>query len=71
MSREFVDKANLQVKLQQAQFLARLYSEKVKDQTKVADEDIAKYIAVHPELDPSQKKAKAQAILDRVKVDTR
>ena len=67
MSREFVDKANLQVKLQQAQFLARLYSEKVKDQTKVADEDIAKYIAVHPELDPSQKKAKAQAILDRAR----
>ncbi len=67
LSKEFVDKANLQVKLQQAQFLARLYSEKVMSQTLVTDEDIAKYIAVHPELDLAQKRAKAQSILDRVK----
>ena len=67
LSADFIDKANLQVKLQQAQFLARLYSEKVTDQTKVTDEDIAKYIAEHPELDPAQKKAKAQGILDRAK----
>ena len=67
LSKEFVDKANLQVKLQQAQFLARLYSDKVTDQTKVTDEEIAAYIASHPELDPAQKKAKAQGILDRAK----
>ncbi|MEP6788239.1 MAG: peptidylprolyl isomerase [Acidobacteriota bacterium] len=67
LAKEFVDKANLQVKLQQAQFLARLYSEKVADKTKVTDEEIAAYIAQHPELDPAQKKAKAQGILDRAK----
>ncbi len=67
LSKEFVDKANLQVKLQQAQFLARLYSEKITDQTKVTDDEIAKYIADHPEIDPAQKRAKAQGILDRAK----
>lgn len=67
LSKEFVDKANLQVKLQQAQFLARLYSDKIADKTKVTDEEIAAYIASHPELDPAQKKAKAQGILDRAK----
>jgi hypothetical protein len=64
---EFVKKANLQVKLQQAQFLARLYSEKAAEKIKVTDEEIAKYISEHPELDPAQKKAKAQQILDRAK----
>ena len=67
LSKEFIDKTNLQAKLQQAQFLARLYSEKATDQTKVTDEDIAKYIAAHPELDPAQKRAKAQEILNRAK----
>ena len=67
LSKEFIDKANLQVKLQEAQFLARLYSEKVADRSKATEADIAKYIAAHPELDPVQKKAKAQAVLDRAK----
>ena len=67
LPKEFVDKANLQVKLQQAQFLAKLYSEKMADQAKVTDEEITAYIAAHPELDPAQKKAKAQGILDRAK----
>lgn len=67
LPKEFVEKANLQVKLQQAQFLARLYSEKIADQMKVTDEEIAKYISDHPELDPVQKRAKAQGILDRAK----
>jgi len=67
ISKEFVDRVNLQAKLQQAQFLARLYSEKVTEQTKVTDEDVAKYIAEHPELDPAQKRQKAQGILDRAK----
>lgn len=65
LSKEFVEKAKLQVKLQQAQFLARLYSEKLADKLKVTDEDIAKYTSAHPELDPAQKRAKAQSILDR------
>ena len=67
LSKEFVDKANLQVKLQQAQFLARLYAEKATEQTKATDEEIAQYISAHPELDPSTKRAKAQGILDRAK----
>lgn len=67
LSKEFIDKANLQVKLQQAQFLARLYSEKLAEKIKVTDEEIAKYIAEHPELDPAQKRVKAQGILDRAK----
>ncbi len=63
----FIDKTNLQVKLQQAQFLARLYSEKITDRTKVSDEQVAKYIAAQPKFDPTPKKAKAQKILDRAK----
>ena len=64
---EFITKANLQVKLQQAQYLARLYSEKKAESDKVTDEDITKYIGEHPELDPAQKRIQAQAILDRAK----
>lgn len=67
LSRAFIDKANLQVKLQQAQFLSRLYSEKIIERTTATEADIAKYIAAHPELDTAKKKAKAQGILDRVK----
>lgn len=67
LSDEFIKKANLQVKLQQAQFLARLYSEKATEQTKVTDEEVDQYIAAHPELSPDAKKATAQGILDRAK----
>jgi hypothetical protein len=67
LSDEFVKKANLQVKLQQAQFLAKLYSTKATDQTKVTDEEVDQYIAAHPELNPEAKKATAQGILDRAK----
>ena len=66
---EFVIKANLQVKLQQAQYLAKLYSDKrAKSETdKVTDEEVTKYISEHPELDPAEKRKKAQEILDRAK----
>ena len=67
LPKEFIEKADLQVKLQQAQFLARLFSEKLTDKLKVTDEEVAKYISEHPELDPAQKRAKAQGILDRAK----
>lgn len=67
LSQEFIDRANLQVKLQQAQFLARLFSEKATEQTKVTDEEVDKYIADHPELNPQAKRDKAQSILDRAK----
>jgi hypothetical protein len=55
------------VKLQQAQFLARLYAEKVPEKVKPTEEEINKYIAEHPELDPAAKKTKAEEILTRVK----
>ena len=65
--KELQDKIDLQVKLQQAQFLARLYSEKMAEKVKVTDEDVAKYIAEHPELGTAEKKAKAEEILNRAK----
>ncbi len=67
LPKEFKDKVELQIKLQQAQFLARLYSEKIADKAKVTDEDIAKYIAEHPEFNTADKKAKAEEILNRAK----
>lgn len=67
ISKELQDKINLQVKLQQAQFLARLYAEKLPEKIKVKEEDVAKYIAEHPELDTAAKKTKAEDILNRAK----
>ena len=67
LPKEFVDKVNVQVKLQQAQFLARLYSDKMAEKAKVTDEEVAKYIAEHPELDPSAKRTQAEEILNRAK----
>ena len=67
LPKEFQDKVNLQIKLQQAQFLARIYSEKMAEKVKVTDEEVDKYIAEHPELDTTAKKAKAQEILGRAK----
>jgi hypothetical protein len=58
---------NLQVKLQQAQFLARLYSEKAAEKVKVTDEEVAQYIAEHPELVNPEKRAKAEEVLNRAK----
>ncbi len=67
LPKEFGEKVNLQIKLQQAQFLARLYSEKLAEKVKVTDEDIAKYVAEHPELSSAEKKAKAEEVLARAK----
>ena len=67
LSTQFREKIKLQVKLQQAQFLSRLYSEKLADNIKVTDEEVAKYIAEHNELDTSAKKVKANEILKRAK----
>ena len=66
LTEEFVNKVKLQNKLQQAQFLARVYSEQIADQMKVTDDEINNYIAEHTELDPKEKRAKAQEILDRI-----
>ena len=67
LSKDMINKANLQVKLQQAQFLAKLYSEKIGDQGEVTDEEVDKYISEHSELDPAPKRAQAQQILERAK----
>ncbi len=68
LGEEFERNLNLQVKLQQAQFLASRYAQKtLVEKTKVTDEDVQKYIADHPELDPKEKKAKAEQILSRAK----
>lgn len=63
----FKKKADLEVKLEQAQFLAGQYSKKVADKIKASDQDIAGYISQHPELDPKEKRAKAEQILQRAK----
>ena len=65
LDKDFVEKTNLQVKLQQAQFLARIYSDELAKKVKATDDDINNYIAQHPELDPKEKKAKAEEILKR------
>ncbi len=67
LSQEFQDKVNLQVKLQKAQFLARLFSEKAVEQTKVTDEEVDKYIADNPQYQNAEKKQQAEAILARAK----
>lgn len=67
LDKDFIDTVNLQVKLQQAQFLAGVYSKEVADKIKATDKDIADYISQHPELDPKDKKAKAEEILQRAK----
>lgn len=67
VSEELQKKIALQVKLQQAQFLARIYAEKLAEKTKVTDEEVDKYIAEHPEYNSSEKKAKAEEILARAK----
>lgn len=67
LTRQFKEKVDLQVKLQQAQFLTRIYSDKIADDAKATDGDIAKYIAEHPELNTTGKKVKAEEILKRAK----
>ncbi|MEP7211475.1 MAG: peptidylprolyl isomerase [Acidobacteriota bacterium] len=61
----FRKKVALQVKLQQAQFLARVYADILAKKTGVSDAEIASYIGHHPEFDSSQKRAKAEGILKR------
>lgn len=67
LGEEYNRKVELQVKLQQEQFLARLYAEKVlKDKVKVTDAEVAEYLKSHPELDTKkEKRAKAEEILAR------
>lgn len=69
MGPEFAKKVELQAKLQKAQFLSRMYSsEKLAKAAEVTDEDIAKYLAEHPELNTEEtKKTTANEVLQRLK----
>ncbi len=64
-------KTQLQVAIQQAVVLARAYSEKnvekEKDKFTASEDDIAKWIAAHPEFDTKAKRAKAEELLKRAK----
>lgn len=58
----------LQVKLQEAQQLAREYAEKtLTPQVKATDAELDAYLAKHPKLDANQAKQKAEDILKQVK----
>lgn len=64
----FTRNLDLQIKLQQAQFLASRYAQKtLVEKVKVTDDDVKNYIASHPELNPAEKKAKAEEVLSRAK----
>ncbi|MEP6703644.1 MAG: peptidylprolyl isomerase [Acidobacteriota bacterium] len=67
LPKSFRDKVNLQVKLQQAQLLARLYSERMALETEATDDEISTYVKVHPDLDTTAKRIKANEILERAK----
>ncbi len=67
LGKEFKDKVEFQIKLQQSQLLAQLYArEKLVPQLEVKEEDVTKYIDEHPEL-VKEKKAKAEEILKKAK----
>jgi parvulin-like peptidyl-prolyl isomerase len=69
LNEEFVRKAELQSKLQQAQFLSRIYSTEVlAKKSEVTEDDVKKYIAEHPELNKGEaQKTKANEVLQRLK----
>ena len=67
ISKELSDRVNLQVKLQKALFLARIYSDTVAEKLKVTDEEVDQYIAGHPEFSSEEKRKKATDILNRAK----
>jgi parvulin-like peptidyl-prolyl isomerase len=68
LGEEFNRNLELQVKLQQAQFLASRYAQKILvEKVKPTDEDVKKYIETHPEFSTQEKKDKAEQILSRAK----
>lgn len=65
---DFKRKVELQSKLQQAQFLARLYQPVLAEKAKVTDEDVQKYLAENPQLNKKEEqRTKAGQVLDRLK----
>jgi hypothetical protein len=68
LGEEFNRNLELQIKLQQAQFLASRYASKnLVEKVKVTDEDIKQYVAEHPEYSTAEKRATAEQILSRAK----
>lgn len=65
LTKGFRDSVALQVKLQQAQFLARQYSDVLASKVRASDAEMDAYLREHPALDPAPKRAKADAILKR------
>jgi len=68
LGEEFNRNLELQIKLQQAQFLASRYAQKtLVEKVKVTDDDVKKYVETHPEFSTQDKKDKAEQILSRAK----
>lgn len=68
LGEEFNRNLELQIKLQQAQFLASRYASKtLVEKVKVTDDDVKAYIASHPEYSPEEKRATAEQLLSRAK----
>ncbi len=68
LPKEFWNKLEFSIKIQEAQYIYRLYSQKVlADKIKTTNEEIYLYIAKHPEFSTRVKKAKASRILRRAK----
>jgi parvulin-like peptidyl-prolyl isomerase len=57
----------LQIQLQQAVALSRIYSNDLTKKLEPTDDEINKYFADHPELDPKVQRQKAEGILQRVR----
>ncbi|HEY0077060.1 MAG TPA: peptidylprolyl isomerase [Pyrinomonadaceae bacterium] len=62
-------KTRMQIKLQEARLIATNYatSDEMKNRMKATDQEIADYIAKHPELDPKQARTKAEDLLKRAR----
>lgn len=67
VGKDFVDRVELNVKLQRAQFLSKAYLNANASKFDATDAEVAAFIASHPELSPATKRATAQTILDRAK----
>ena len=68
LSPDFRRKTELAVKLQQAQYLSRIYAKKVlEEKAKVTDAEVQAYIAAHTEFDTKESRARAEKILQRAK----
>lgn len=68
LGKEFNERTEFQVQLQQAALLNQLYAQKVLlKKIEPTEAEIKAYVASHPEYDPEAKKAKAEDVLRRAK----